>query len=221
MKCIIFIFCLILSGCEHYSNTITAPHPPAFENKDQHAQHTTINKEFAISLVNTALATDTEKEQHQFLLTTLSSLDKKQLDQLAALITTDRDRQAGEILPLDYIMPWRIAGWICNYIDDRLGRLQYDICLEGDIGLIDSGSTVRFYKFKPEIGSEIFVAIGMMTLEEYNNAIVSGHDWECAPNRVQLLLLRDPNSGPNYYTIVKITSLPQNSSSTSIWPQCR
>lgn len=190
------------------------------ERKIRQADVAVINKEYAKNIITTALAADTFEAMHRYLLNSLKSLDKAQIDQLTLLIKADMNSGSGEILPLNYIMPWRVAEWICNYSDDHLERLQYDLALDGDIGPIDSVSTVQYYKFKPENEKEIIISIGMTTLQKYNNAIVAGHDWECLPNRARLLLRRDTGNGPDHYIALKISVLPNKSNPVVFWPEC-
>ncbi len=216
-RAILIIWCVFLFTCA----ALIEPSPfGALGAQTFAAQRIAIDKEFAKRLIDTALAANTEEDQFQFLIRNLNSLDAEQLTQLAAIIKADRDSGAGEILPLDYAMPWRVAGWICNYIDDRFGRLRYDLAVDGYIGLVDSASTVRFYWFKPESGPNLIVAIGVSTVHEYNGAIVSWHDWECYSGRVRLLLRRDKELGPHHYSALKISPFNEEPPAAAIWPQC-
>lgn len=218
-----YIFMILLLAF-NYADLIYAQE---FKTKRSHNiekiynDHISINENFAKELIYTAVEKDTEEMQMQFLLNRLRALNTEDLKELYRIIKKDQNRQDEKVLSFPYRTPWRVAYWICNYIDDTLGRLHYDFADEGTMGPIDSPATSTLYRFKPLTGHEYIVSVGTETLEETDGVIVSGYDWECQPNIVRLLLIHNTTDKQDTYAVLKISKLKEKSHVTYIWPQCK
>ena len=99
----------------------------------------------------------------------LNSLNASQLSALHALILEDRNKGAGKIVQPNFALYYRFAANILNNIDNILGRLPFDLMVEGELLASDElATTVAWYNIKTRDGKRIMnVFVGVSTVKPY------------------------------------------------------
>ncbi len=168
------------------------------------AAQVVINKNFVKQLIEIELAFT--NESHERVLGTINSLDDEELRKIVVIIEDALRSDTGDILPLDYAMPWRVAGWMKNYISDKLGQLEYDRVVDGTFTRILGVGTVTYYEFKSLSGERINVILGMGTLSP-DRALNGLEALEDYSGTIRLFLLNSEpkdSTGAPYFYITKM-----------------